>query len=270
MASDLVNLPIVSIALGVAMNNFALDKSKIYGDGVRSPLDGRNICNDVEFSDGADAEGTNSGFSCRVYLIETHSGLRAKIARMIFAQGVHAEIFGSIGEFLLFSPSEAGVMLINEDLDDQGGVGSMKRLHDAGVSLPVIIYGAKTTIEKAISVMRAGAADYLALDKVGEKIHAVIESISSNLGAICKQQNRLADLNQRVRSLSVREGQVLEFLAGGFSNKEIAKILSISPRTVEIHRMKMMAKISAKSSADAVRIWCSVIAGLDIQPNSPH
>ena len=58
-----------------------------------------------------------------------------------------------------------------------------------------------------------------------------------------------------VQRLSQRERQVLEFLVEGFSNKEIARRLDLSPRTVEIHRMHMFGILNARNSAEAVRIW---------------
>lgn len=202
----------------------------------------------------------------RVYLIETHSGLRARIARAIFAHGFHTEIFSSIAEFLAFNATEAGVLVVNQNLDDADGVGTVKRLSEARHGLPIIIYAENATIEQAIAVIRAGADNYLSLAQLDTQLRGAIESASPSLVATYSQQNRMNDLKRRMQGLSRRESEVLGYLASGYANKEIAKILNISPRTVEIHRMKMMNKISARTSADAVRIWCSCATGTDIRP----
>jgi len=210
--------------------------------------------------------GPSSAIAKRIYLIEMHSGLRARIARTIFANGFHAEIFGSIGEFLNFNGREAGVLVVNQNLDEADGVSTIARLSEAQIGLPIIIYAEHPTIEQAIAVIRAGANNYLSLARLATELRGAIEAASPSLIATHNQQNRVNELKRRMQGLSRRESQVLGYLASGYANKEIAKFLNISPRTVEIHRMKMMSKISARTSADAVRIWCSCVTGMDIRP----
>lgn len=219
-----------------------------------------------EFRNRPSNNGTSSAIAKRIYLIEMHSGLRARIARTIFANGFHAEIFGSIGEFLSFNGTEAGVVVVNQNLGDAHGVSTIERLSEAHIGLPIIIYAEHATIEQAIAVIRAGANNYLSLDRLDSELRGAIETASPSLIATHNQQSRVNELKRRMQGLSRRESQVLGYLASGFANKEIAKFLNISPRTVEIHRMKMMSKISARTSADAVRIWCSCVTGMDIRP----
>ena len=69
-----------------------------------------------------------------------------------------------------------------------------------------------------------------------------------------QQRARAAEARQRISRLSMREREVLDRLAEGCSNKAIARELEISPRTVEIHRMKMMGKLGARHAAEAVRL----------------
>jgi two-component system response regulator FixJ len=72
--------------------------------------------------------------------------------------------------------------------------------------------------------------------------------------AIFEVRSRRAQSRTALAKLSDREHQVLDLVVAGLSNKEMARELSISPRTVEIHRMKMMGKLGASSSAQAVRM----------------
>jgi FixJ family two-component response regulator len=68
------------------------------------------------------------------------------------------------------------------------------------------------------------------------------------------QRARIAEAWERLTRLSLREREVLDRLADGGSNKTIARDLAISPRTIEIHRMKIMGKLGACHAAEAIRI----------------
>ena len=74
-------------------------------------------------------------------------------------------------------------------------------------------------------------------------------------GEHAARRRREVAARQAIALLSKRESEVLELLSAGCSNKEIARRLEISPRTVEIHRGNMMAKLGAGHPADAVRLW---------------
>jgi two-component system response regulator FixJ len=67
-------------------------------------------------------------------------------------------------------------------------------------------------------------------------------------------RRRMIKARTRIANLSTREREVLHWLAEGSSNKAIARELDISPRTFEIHRANMMAKLGAKHAAEAVRL----------------
>lgn len=251
----------------MSTNRLRVEDCNAYCDSQESHID---VLPRHRFGNDASKGATSSEIVKRIYLIEMHSGLRARIARTIFSNGFHAEIFSSIAEFMTFNATEAGVLVVNQNLDDADAAGTVKRLSEARYGLPIIIYAENATIEQAIAVIRAGADNYLSLAQLDTELRGAIESASPSLVATYSQQSRMNDLKRRMQGLSRRESEVLGYLASGYANKEIAKILNISPRTVEIHRMKMMNKISARTSADAVRIWCSCATGTDIRPIEVH
>ena len=82
-----------------------------------------------------------------------------------------------------------------------------------------------------------------------------LEAIMAEAGEHAARRRREVAARQSIALLSKRESEVLELLSAGCSNKEIARRLEISPRTVEIHRGNMMAKLRAGHPADAVRLW---------------
>lgn len=89
-----------------------------------------------------------------------------------------------------------------------------------------------------------------------------ISRAAKEADAFRAQRARAAEARQRISRLSLREREVLDRLADGCSNKAIARDLDISPRTVEIHRMKMMGKLGARHAAEAVRLRIEA-SGLD-------
>jgi FixJ family two-component response regulator len=80
----------------------------------------------------------------------------------------------------------------------------------------------------------------------------------------------MIEARDRIASLSVREREVLEWLAQGSSNKVIARELDISPRTVEIHRANMMHKLGARHAAEAVRLKLEAKLEPQIEPQAAY
>ena len=101
---------------------------------------------------------------------------------------------------------------------------------------------------------RPGALDYLSLPLETERFERCLARIEKEAEVFGAARRRMIEARDRIASLSVREREVLEWLAEGSSNKVIARELDISPRTVEIHRANMMHKLGARHAAEAVRL----------------
>ena len=102
---------------------------------------------------------------------------------------------------------------------------------------------------------RTALSDYLQLPLEAGRLARALARVVEEADAHGRARRRLTEARQRIGMLSKREREVLELLAIGSSNKLIARELTISPRTVEIHRSNMMTKLRAGHSAEAVRIW---------------
>jgi FixJ family two-component response regulator len=191
-----------------------------------------------------------------VHLVEQDVSLRASIARRLADAGFHAEIYSETREFANFSPSN-GIILIDDANHADGLRGMIGDFGQAGATMPIIVYCNKPTIEGVVSAMKANAVNYLSLDVSDEKLVAALYDAFRE-----GEKNRLrftqaAHSAKLIDFLSPREREVLELLVEGEGNKGIARVLGLSPRTVEIHRMKLMGKLGAKSVAQAVKMWCT-------------
>lgn len=129
-------------------------------------------------------------------------------------------------------------------------------IHDmtrAGVWLPLVATASEPAVPAVVDTMRAGVMAVLCLPlDIGRYSHQL--AVLAREGAVhMASRKRLAEARKLLQLLTRRESEVLESLTDGRSNKEIARILNISPRTVEVHRANMMTKLGAHHPADAVR-----------------
>lgn len=196
-----------------------------------------------------------------LHCVEGESRVRAELARSVLALGHHAEIYGSIEELVDHRP-QAGIILARDDRK-QGGIARLiDGLAERGIWLPVVATDSQPTTGRIVAAVKAGALDYLPLPVEIERLGATLDRIAGEAQRHLEARRRMIEARNRIAALSNREREVLEWLAGGSSNKTIARQLDISPRTVEIHRANMMSKLGARHPADAVRL--SFEAGLEV------
>lgn len=189
-----------------------------------------------------------------VHVLDDDSGRRAQIARCVYALGHHAEVYSDPVE-LAAHASDGGVVVALEDAV-RGGVSNLiGLLSSEGRWLAVVATSPNPTIAKAVEAIRDGALDYLPLPLDEHRLAQALETVTGRAEALRARHSRQAAASSRVRALSPREREVVERMAGGQSNKEIARSLGISPRTVEIHRTNALTKLGARNTAEGVRLW---------------
>lgn len=179
--------------------------------------------------------------------------MRAELSRLAYDLGHHAEVY-SDGDELVANPPREGILVLRDspacgDIED-----IMERLANNGVWLPLIAAAENPQADRIVAAIKAGALDYLSLPLDSTNLANAIQRIGREAKAHSAIRRRMIDARTRIANLSVREREVLDWLAEGSSNKLIARELDISPRTVEIHRANMMNKLGAKHSAEAVRM----------------
>lgn len=190
-----------------------------------------------------------------VHLIDPDSHLRAKLARRLLNLDCHVEIYSSAAELIEFSP-QAGIVLVNEVTPATGVSYLVESISSPLRGLPVIVYSMIPSVENAVAAMKADAINYFDMTSDDTCLVSALDEAKQHA---TKHRERIGALEASIRRiglLSVRERQVLELIVQGFSNKDVARKLGLSPRTVEIHRMHMMCKLNTKSCAEAVKIWC--------------
>jgi FixJ family two-component response regulator len=203
-----------------------------------------------------------------LHIVCGDSRSRAEQARIAFALGHHAEVYASLDELLARPPLDGIVIVCNHD-----GEGSARelidRLAEYGIWLPVVIAADDPTTEQVVAAIKGGALDYLRLPLEMSTFARRLVAILADAGQHAERRRREVEAQHSIALLSGRERQVLELLSAGCSNKEIARQLEISPRTVEIHRGNMMTKLGAGHPADAVRVWIDAHLDIPAVPAGP-
>lgn len=189
----------------------------------------------------------------RAHVLEAHPARRAKLSRDLIENGAHAEIYESKEE-LFARPLAAGFVIADHDTlsSETGGMGVADFVDQIG--LPVSVYADEPALEAVVRAMLDGAFDYMSWPISQAKVQELVSNANHF------EHTRLRELKERsaalkaIATLSARESEVLSLAADGNSNKATAKILNLSPRTIEIHRSNAFKKINARSVAEAVRV----------------
>ena len=188
-----------------------------------------------------------------LHILDSDSARRAQLARLAFAAGHHAEIYAHADELLSHAP--AGGIVLAQDEPVGEGIGNLvAAMMRSGQWLPLIAIAENPSISAVVRAIKVGALDYLTVPEQIAPLNEAVARCAREADAQRLHRARAAEARQRISRLSMREREVLDRLADGCSNKAIARDLEISPRTVEIHRMKMMGKLGARHAAEAVRL----------------
>jgi FixJ family two-component response regulator len=188
-----------------------------------------------------------------VHIVDPNSTRRAAIARDLYSRAIHVEIYEDLDELLDQAPSQ-GLVLLHPDHPFLDEMQMIEAIRDAAGYLPVAFYSAQPSPEKIVQAIHSGAIDYLQWPASNGSLEGTVMRMARIGEERSRSETRKFTARKIVGTLTQREREVLAAVVDGDSNKEIAKRLGISPRTVEVHRGNMMSRLNARSTADAVRI----------------
>jgi len=161
-------------------------------------------------------------------------------------------------------PGEVGCVLTDVRMPGMDGVELLRRLRESGFSRPVLVMTSHGDISLAVGAMKAGAFEFIEKPFDDEAMLAAVRAAlavrEDRPAAREEARPEIADAAARIATLSPREREVLNLAMEGKSSKVIAHELGLSPRTVEVHRLRLMARLGVGSLAEAVRL--SVLAEL--------
>lgn len=197
-----------------------------------------------------------------VHVVDDDDSVRQSVGFMLKTSGYRVRPYVSGSELLKDAKTlEAGCILLDIRMPGMDGLAVQQALHDKGVSLPVVIMTGHGDVPLSVRAMKAGATDFIEKPFEKETLLSAIEQGLSSLKWADSNKEHAKDAAVRLNLLTSREREVLDGLAQGLPNKTIAYELSISPRTVEIHRANLMTKLKARSLSEALRFAFAVQQG---------
>lgn len=189
-----------------------------------------------------------------VHIVDDEEAARKSLAFLLTTMGFTVRVHASAASFLAAVPEIGRACLVTDlRMPDLSGVELLERLNAAGATVPAIVVTGQGDVPIAVAAMKAGAVDFI--EKPFED-HVLVDAIERAASRLDRTEATDDDATLRVRLdlLSERERQVLSAVVAGMPNKTIAYDLDISPRTVEVHRANVMAKMQARNLPDLVRM----------------
>ena len=194
-----------------------------------------------------------------VVVVDDDDAVRDSLQALLEAEGFAVQTFAAAADFLEgYQPTPNSCLLIDVRMPGMDGLELLTRLATRVSSPPVIMMTGHGDVPMAVMAMKLGAVDFIEKPFVAGTL---VRSIRDALAACRPAATATHDTDRRLARLTGRERDVLVQLVFGRSNKEIALELGISPRTVEIHRARVMEKMQAQSLSHLVRM--ALAAGID-------
>ena len=186
-----------------------------------------------------------------VHVVDDDRSFRESIGELLNACGYQTLLYDNARQ-LLAGPisSEAGCILLDVKMDGLSGPQVQNDLVDRGCMLPVVFVSGYKDVPVAVQTIKAGAEDFLTKPVEKDRLLEAIERAVARYEARRAQKDEISLLRSRIGELTRREREVFDHLVRGLPHKQIAYAMSISERTVKLHRHQIVHKLQVRSLAD--------------------
>lgn len=189
-----------------------------------------------------------------VYIVDDDAAVRDALGLLLSLHGYRTAFFGSAEAFLqAWTPAMRGCMLLDIRMPGMDGLTLQKILREQGCRLPVLVITGHGDVESAREAFRSQAVDFLEKPLQEAQLVNAIEEAFQRQASDPRASPLHAAYAERQASLTPREHEVMQLVVAGRHNREIARELGISVRTVEVHKTRMMEKLQVTTVADLVR-----------------
>ncbi|MBI4045750.1 MAG: response regulator transcription factor [Devosia nanyangense] len=191
-----------------------------------------------------------------VYLVDDDEAVRHALALLLSTVGIKVMGFADPQAFLAQVPKLApGCLILDIRMPAISGLKLQERLLEQGIDWPTIVISGHGDIEACRGAFRNGAVDFLSKPIDEQDLIDAIQKGQEALERVLSRRAEKAETLALLSSLTTRESEVLDRIAEGFTTRQIAEGLGLSPRTVESHRAAIGAKLGTTSQAEMTRLW---------------
>jgi RNA polymerase sigma factor (sigma-70 family) len=190
-----------------------------------------------------------------VFIVDDDAAVRDSLAMLLELKGFHTRAYASAEDFLQRYRTEwAGCLVLDLRMTGMGGLELQTELTRRGVGLPVIIVTAHGDVPTASAAFKAGAVDFIEKPVDDEALVAAIANAMDRDARERREAASRASVAERLERLTPREREVLDLVVDGMHNREIAALLAISPRTVEVYKARILEKLQVQRVPELVRL----------------
>ncbi len=189
-----------------------------------------------------------------IYIIDDDEALRDSLVWLLESSGYKVLALDSAESFLAcYDETLTGCLVLDVRMPGMSGLDLFEELGRRRCTLPVIFITGHGDVPMAVSALKKGAVDFIEKPFSDRDMLGLVEQCLAT-----ERENRLkrrqeADTARRLEQLTQREREVLDLISVGKLNKQIADVLGISIKTVEVHRARVMEKMGAHSLAELVQ-----------------
>ena len=190
-----------------------------------------------------------------IFVVDDDDAARDSLSVLLEAAGYSVQSFESAGQFLArVNALPFGCALVDIRMPEIGGLELQDTLKEKGIDVSIIFITGHADVPVAVRAMRAGAIDFIEKPFAEDLVLSAIARALEHATERRRLSEAASSARARMEQLTEREREVFDQLVQGHPNKVIAANLDISPRTVEIHRSRVMDKTHARSLSDLVRM----------------
>ena len=190
------------------------------------------------------------------YIVDDDAMIRRLFKAALDQAGYVTQCFADGASFVSALPTrQPGVVLLDLRMPALDGIDVLKLMQGKTKDFPVLIVSSHGDITTAVEAIRCGAMDFLEKPISIDDLLETTNEAARRGNAWQKQQLEKRDAQAKISALTEREFEVGKEMSRGLSNKEIARTLNLSPRTVEAHRARLMRRLEVSSVADVVRLF---------------
>ncbi len=191
-----------------------------------------------------------------VFIVDDDYAVRDSLGLVFKTAGLNYQTFENAEHFLeTYSGGTPGCLLLDMNMPGLNGDELQTELIRRNIHLPIIFLTAYGDIPMTVRAMKAGAVDFLTKPVPSKLLIERIQTVLKHETQIQEQNREKQELCERLSCLTSREMELLPLIVTGKSNKEIARQLDVSHRTIEIHRARVLKKTGATNLMELARLY---------------